>query len=135
MVRNPPVIAGLLAAVVVAATGYFVLPNYLFPTSGEVPPTGQVREFEISARSWEFSLKTIEVNAGDTIRLKITGFDDGIGDGHGLAILEFGVDKVIRMGQTVTVDFVANKAGTFTFHCTVFCGSGHSTMTGELVVK
>jgi cytochrome c oxidase subunit 2 len=35
----------------------------------------------------------------------------------------------------VTVEFVADKAGTFTFSCSVYCGKGHRGMKGELVVS
>jgi cytochrome c oxidase subunit 2 len=33
------------------------------------------------------------------------------------------------------VRIVPDKAGTFAFHCDVFCGDGHEGMTGEIVVE
>jgi PKD repeat protein len=100
-----------------------------------IAPTGVVREFTMTAKSFEFNPKIIEVNGGDTVRLKITGLDDGVGDGHGLGIWEFGISDVIRANQTVIFEFVADKTGTFSFFCSRYCGSGHSGMTGTLLVK
>jgi cytochrome c oxidase subunit II len=37
-------------------------------------------------------------------------------------------------GEPVTLEFVADKAGTFGFSCSEYCGSGHSSMRGRLVV-
>lgn len=127
---------GILAVIViVAVAGYFLIGNVFQPPETSPPTTGNVREFILSARQWEFNLTRIEVELGDTIRLKITGLDDGVGNGHGFGIADFGVNEVIREGQTVTIEFVADKTGTFTFVCAVFCGAGHSTMTGTLVVS
>lgn len=100
-----------------------------------IAPTGVVREFTMTAKRFEFNPKMIEVNGGDTVRLKITGLDDGIGDGHGLAIAEFGMSDLIREGQTTVFEFVADRTGTFTYYCYRYCGTGHSQMTGTLVVK
>ena len=36
--------------------------------------------------------------------------------------------------ETKKVEFVADKAGTFSFRCSVPCGSGHQLMQGTLVV-
>ena len=41
----------------------------------------------------------------------------------------------IKPGKTTTVEFLADKQGEFTIFCSVFCGSGHPTMKGSLVVK
>jgi heme/copper-type cytochrome/quinol oxidase subunit 2 len=100
-----------------------------------ITPTGVVKEFAMTAKRFEFNPKTIEVNGGDTVRLKITSLDDGVGDGHGLGILEFGMSEVIRADQTVIFEFVADRTGTFTFFCSRYCGAGHGDMTGLLVVK
>jgi heme/copper-type cytochrome/quinol oxidase subunit 2 len=100
-----------------------------------IASTGVVREFAMTAKRFEFNPKMIEVNGGDTVRLTITGLDDGIGDGHGLAIAEFGMSDLIREGQTTVFEFVADRTGTFTYYCYRYCGAGHSQMTGTLVVK
>ncbi|MBI4053150.1 MAG: cytochrome c oxidase subunit II [Candidatus Diapherotrites archaeon] len=99
--------------------------------NGSTAKTGEVKSFDVVAKQFEFVPGTITVKKGDTVRLKITSKDVE----HGIAIPEFGVDKTIPAGETVTVEFVASKTGTFEFHCNVFCGEGHKEMTGKLVVE
>lgn len=90
-----------------------------------------VREFSVSAVKFEFVPATIEVNQGDTVRLKITSGDVR----HGIAIQGYNIRKDLPVNQEVTIEFVADKKGEFPFYCSVFCGSGHGTMRGLLVVK
>jgi cytochrome c oxidase subunit 2 len=97
----------------------------------EVTPTGEVKEFEITARQFEFEPATIRANLGDTVKLKIRSVDVP----HGIAIPEFGVSERLEPGEEVQVEFVANKQGTFTFFCNVPCGSGHRDMKGQLIVE
>lgn len=89
------------------------------------------KEFSITASQWKFEPNTINVNQGDTVKLQIRSIDVT----HGFNLPAFGVNKQLDAGKTITVEFVADKKGTFTFSCSVFCGSGHSGMTGKLVVS
>lgn len=97
-------------------------------------PTGEVQEFWISVKQWEFNQTRIEVNEGNTIILKILGLDNGTGNGHGFEITEYNINRVIGKDETTIIEFAANKRGTFTFKCSVQCGIGHNTITGTLVV-
>ncbi len=90
-----------------------------------------VKEFNVIARQFEFEPAKIEVNKGDTVRINLTSEDTA----HSLAITEFGFDLKADGGETKTAEFVADKKGTFTFTCSVFCGSGHREMKGELIVR
>ncbi len=54
---------------------------------------------------------------------------------HGIAIAALGVRAVARPDRdAVTVEFVADAPGRYRFTCAVFCGSGHSNMSGVLTV-
>ena len=88
-------------------------------------------EFNITARQWSFDPAVITVNKGDTVLLHIQSVDVT----HGFAITEFNVNSTLTAGQTTDVEFVADQAGTFSFFCSVFCGSGHSDMQGTLIVE
>jgi len=48
---------------------------------------------------------------------------------------DFGVRATIIPGQTVRVRVVPAKAGTFVFHCDIFCGDGHEDMDGTIRVE
>lgn len=90
-----------------------------------------VKEFKITAKQFSFEPDTIEVNKGDKVRLVITSMDVP----HGFSIAEYGINERLDVGKPVTIEFTADKEGSFTAFCSVFCGSGHSNMKGKLVVK
>lgn len=93
--------------------------------------TGEVKEFNIKASQWKFEPNTITVNKGDKVRIIAESLDVP----HGFAIDEFGVDMYLDgVSGPKTVEFVADKVGTFPFYCSVVCGSGHSSMRGKLIV-
>ena len=100
---------------------------------GEATPPIQeeVKEFALEANDFAFTPDTITVNKGDRVRLTVTSVDVD----HGLAIPEYDINVQINQGQTKSVDFVADKAGTFMFKCSVFCGAGHREMKGTLIVQ
>ncbi len=93
--------------------------------------TGEVKEFTMTAKRFEFVPSAITVNKGDTVKITITSTDVA----HGFNLPDFGVNERLDPGKPVKVEFVADKQGTFTFACSVPCGSGHGGMRGQLIVK
>ena len=85
----------------------------------------------MTAEQWDFTPSIITVNGGDKVILRLTSKDVK----HGFAINEFNINVDIKPGQTVDVEFVANKKGEFEFYCSVQCGAGHSGMKGKLIVS
>ena len=96
-----------------------------------VAPSGEVKEFKITAKQFQFEPSTIEVSKGDRVRLIVTSTDVP----HGIAISEYNINERLNPGEPVTIEFTADKEGTFTAFCSVFCGSGHSGMKGKIIVK
>lgn len=94
-------------------------------------PAPAMKKFTVTAKQFLFSPSTIIVNQGDAVQLTVTSEDVD----HGFAIPAFGVGQTIPAGKTITVNFTADKTGSFPFFCNVFCGSGHKDMKGTLVVK
>lgn len=89
-----------------------------------------VKEFRMTAKQFVFEPETIEVNKGDKVRLIVTSLDVP----HGISIPEYGINERLDVGKQVTIEFTADKEGTFTAFCSVFCGSGHSNMKGKIIV-
>jgi len=85
----------------------------------------------MKARKWEFEPSTITVKKGDKVKLLITSEDVK----HGFKLTDFNINEDIEPGKTTTIEFTADKIGTFSFVCSVFCGSGHSNMEGKLIVE
>src|SRR3989344_4884870 len=90
-----------------------------------------VKEFTITAKQFQFEPATIEVNKGDRVKLVITSMDVP----HGFKIAEYGINERLEPGKPVTIEFVADKEGTFTTFCSVACGAGHGSMKGQLIVR
>ena len=93
-------------------------------------PTPEIKEFSITAKRFEFTPNPVIVNQGDQVKLIITSIDVT----HGFFISEYGINERLKPGETVTVEFVADKKGEFSMICNVACGSGHGSMRGKLIV-
>ena len=93
--------------------------------------TGPVKQFTMTAKDWQFTPSTITVNKGDKVKLTVTALDKN----HGFALPDFNVNVNLPKGEAQVIEFTADKQGTFTFFCSVFCGSGHGNMKGSLIVK
>ena len=90
-----------------------------------------VKTIDVIASRFQFEPATITVAQGDSVRLRLHSADST----HGFAIKAFRVKALIpKVGEAVTVEFVADQAGTFDFTCAEYCGTGHSAMKGRLVV-
>ena len=90
-----------------------------------------VRTVDVIASRFKFEPSIIPVAQGERIRLRLRSADRD----HHFAIKAFRVKALIpKTGETVTVDFVADRTGTFEFTCAEYCGTGHSGMKGKLVV-
>jgi plastocyanin len=107
---------------------------FVIPLAAEtVDATGDsgVKEIEITNRGLVFSVSEMRVNVGDTVRVTFTNG----GGRHDWVLDEFdgAQTDVIRAGQSQTVEFVADKAGTFEFYCSV-PGHRQAGMYGTFVV-
>ena len=117
----------VLALLLVACSS----PEAQQPSSDNARLTGKTVELDVEAKQWEFTPDTITVNKNDRVILHITSVDVT----HGFALDAYDIRESLDPGITVTVDFIANKAGECPFYCSVFCGQGHGQMRGKLVVK
>jgi cytochrome c oxidase subunit 2 len=97
---------------------------------GQDTPAG-VREFKMTAKNYDFDPNVITVKKGEKVRLLVTSTDRD----HGIKIEGYDINQVVKKGQTATIEFTADKAGTFEFKCSVYCGMGHRKMKGKLVVE
>lgn len=104
-------------------------PQSQTPATGAVV-SGGVQELSVTAKQFEFSPSTITVQKGVPVKLTIQSTDVS----HGFAISEFNVNAQLSPGQATVVEFTPDKAGEFTFSCSVFCGAGHGGMKGKLIV-
>jgi heme/copper-type cytochrome/quinol oxidase subunit 2 len=103
----------------------------------------EIKEIPVNVFSWGFEPNKIEVNKGDLVRLDFKTNNDEVSlyNGHGFGIEGYSINVFLIKGTNQTVEFEADKPGTFTFRCTSFCAlpdapeSVHFDMTGTLVVN
>lgn len=90
-----------------------------------------VKEFTVEGDNFTFSLAEIKVNEGDTVRIKLVnkeGFHDFVLDEFNVAT------QKLQVNQEETIEFVANKKGTFEYYCSV--GTHRQMgMKGNLIVE
>ena len=93
-------------------------------------PTSEVVEIDMIARKWDFDPSTITVNEGDKVKLNIRSVDVT----HGFSLFEFGVNERLTPGTTTTVEFTADRVGSFEYYCSV--GAHRALgMKGTLIVE
>jgi cytochrome c oxidase subunit II len=93
--------------------------------------TAQEKVIQVTAERFKFTPDTIHLKVGEPVLLEITSLDRK----HGFAVPELGVDETIEAGKTTRVRIVPAKAAKYDFHCSLFCGSGHEEMAGQIVVE
>ena len=96
------------------------------------PPSTQVEQVvHVTAQKFEFTPDVIRLKLHVPVVLELTSLDRR----HGFQAPDFHVDEEIAPGTPTRVHLVPDKEGTFSFHCSVFCGSGHEDMAGQIVVE
>ena len=84
-----------------------------------------VEEYTVKAFRYGYQPDTLTVKKGDLVKITIDNTDGT----HGMRLQDFGVEDMEY------VEFTPDKTGTFTWYCNNFCGSGHSSMSGTLIVE
>jgi len=88
------------------------------------------RVIQVRARRFVFDPSTIRLRHGEPVSFELTSLDVPMG----FNAPDFGVRSDIMPGTVTRLRFTPDKAGEFSFHCDIFCGSGHETMAGMLIV-
>ena len=85
---------------------------------------------KILARRFTYSPNQVKLKKGIPVVLEFTTADVLMG----FSAPDFQTRADIVPGQVTRVRLVPDKEGTFTFLCDIFCGSGHETMSGTIIV-
>ena len=88
------------------------------------------RVIKMVAKKFEFVPGEIRMKRGETVTLHLTAPEVPMG----FNLADFNLRTDVVPGKTASLDITADKTGTFTFLCDVFCGSGHEDMSGTLIV-
>jgi nitrite reductase (NO-forming) len=125
-------IAILFSIVALVLLSQTSLINSSVPVPTDTPlPRISTSTFDIRSRNYRFSLPEIRVPLGSMVRVNLIN-DEGF---HDWAIDEFNAKtKQLTAAQSDSVEFIANKVGTFEYYCSV--GNHRSQgMVGKLIVQ
>ena len=121
--KNKLIIFGSLLIFIILIS--LLIFNFKTIVNAKIIDNGDVREIVVDAKMFEFNPNIIKVKEGERVRIKINNLDVE----HAISIPELGID-IHGEGE-----FVAGKKGNFSFSCHIYCGSGHSSMQGVLIVE
>ena len=88
------------------------------------------REITIVAERYEYSPPSITLKKEETVILHLVSRDRV----HGFNVKALGVRADVMPGAEIRVRVTPHKMGIFPFKCDLFCGSGHTDMSGTIVV-
>jgi plastocyanin len=101
------------------------------PDAQVAKPQGATVDVAITSKNFSFDRTEIRVKKGDTVRVTLKnegGLHDWVVDQFNAATSKVGA------GETTSVEFVANKAGTFEYYCSI--GEHRQMgMKGNLIVE
>ena len=109
-----------LAGVVLVAAVWTVFP--LVRTSRNSPSKGT---------HYAFSPDRIEVQKDDLVKITFSARDMA----HSITIDEYRISKRAAAGQSVVLEFRADRTGTVTFYCNMMQDERCRNMKGQLVVR
>jgi plastocyanin len=90
----------------------------------------EVKTFNLESSSFKFVPNSIEVKKGDKVKINI----NNTGGFHDFTLSAFNIKQTTPAGQVTSVEFTADKEGTFEF----ICGVGNHAQQGQkgtLIVK
>jgi cytochrome c oxidase subunit II len=91
---------------------------------------GSERVIKIVARKFVFLPGELHLKKGEPVTLEFTAVEVVMG----FNAPDFKVRVDIIPGQVARLTFTPDKTGTFTFLCDIFCGDGHESMSGTMIV-
>jgi cytochrome c oxidase subunit II len=113
-------------AIALLALGIFVVAAYAAEAAS------QTQVINITAKRFEYSPNEIRIKVGVPVIFEFTSLDRV----HGFTVPDLGgIRLTIEPGKVNRVTILAPKAGTYEFHCDIFCGDGHEGMSGMIIAE
>lgn len=121
-----------MAALVLSVAMPFMASSFVSAAPAADQPAQTERAIKITAKKFEYSPNEIRIKKGVPVVLEFTSLDRV----HGFTVPDLGgIRATIEPEKVTQVRIIAPKAGTYEFHCDLFCGDGHEGMTGKIIVE
>jgi cytochrome c oxidase subunit 2 len=85
----------------------------------------------VLAQTWYFEPKELHVPVGAEVTFFVTSRDVT----HGFIIEEHNINLMLIPGEISSAKTTFDRPGTYRIICHEYCGSGHHTMIGEIIVE
>lgn len=92
------------------------------------PPAGS--DVFLLGRLWQW-YPILEFDKDETYRLHLSSLDWQ----HGFSLQPVNINMQVVPGYDMVLDITPDKAGDYGIVCNEFCGIGHHTMLGKIIVK
>ncbi len=127
---DQPVLA--FASVIANASG----DPFAIVATEDTPPPPATTVIEVMARQFTYEPNEVVLTVGTPYQVVFRSADTTHGLG-GLSALGFSCPNGITPAQPCTTNITptAGQVGTYDYACTIFCGSGHPTMAGRIVIR
>jgi nitrous-oxide reductase len=89
----------------------------------------------MTAMRSQFNPDVIRVKQGDEVTIHVTNIERGADTTHGIGIPGYNLQASLDPGEVLSLEFAADKAGSFALYCTEFCSALHLEMQGWLLVE
>lgn len=104
-------------------------------TQGKIVREGNHVKIYMTAIRSHFEPEHINVQEGDHITYYITNLERTVDATHGFTVPGYNIAASIEPGETVTIEFNADKPGVYPFYCLEFCSALHLEMAGYLMIE
>jgi len=102
---------------------------------GRVERDGDTLHVYMTAMRSHFAPDIIRARKGDRVVLHVTNIEQTPDATHGFAIPGYNIQASLDPGEVVTLEFDADRPGSFAFYCTEFCSALHLEMQGWLLIE
>lgn len=105
------------------------------PEDARVERDGNTVEIWMTVVRSHYTPERIEVKQGDHVIWHLTNIERTRDATHGFALSGYNINLSLEPGESETIEFDADQAGTYTFFCTEFCSALHLEMVGYFLVE
>lgn len=92
---------------------------------------GKEYEVYLLAQTWTFLPNRITIPAGAKLTFYVTSKDVI----HGFRVDETNINMMVIPGEVSKLTATFDEPGTYNFVCHEYCGAGHHTMYGQVIVE
>ena len=122
--------ASRIALIALIALFVLCLPRELSAVNDPPRQERPVREFAVTAADCSYTPARLDVSVGDRVRIAFTAQDAP----HSFVIAAYRISKRAVPGRLVTIEFLADGAGTFSYFSDLSSDQDCTDLRGELNV-